>query len=213
MGSAGADPRRQKIREADRYPLLKVKLGGGNDKEIIEIVRSETNKPIQVDVNEAWEQDEALEMIRWLESKRVTLVEQPLPADDMEGTAWLREQVKLPIYADESIRRMGDVADLAGVFDGINIKLMKCGGPTEAVRMIQMAKAMGLKLMLGCMIESTVGIAAAAHLSPLADTVDLDGHLLIKDDPFEGLEYDDGKIMPSNRLGLGVQPKQDLKFE
>lgn len=195
---------RQKIREAEQYPLLKIKLGGGHDEETIEIVRSETNKPIQVDINEAWERQEAVDKIKWLEKQNVMLVEQPLPADDIEGTAWVRERVGLPIFADESVRGLGDVAKCAGAFDGINIKLMKCGGPTEAIRMIHMARALGLKVMLGCMIETSLGIAAAAHLAPLADTVDLDGHLLIQDDPYAGLGFNEGRIVLSEKPGLGV---------
>jgi L-alanine-DL-glutamate epimerase-like enolase superfamily enzyme len=210
IGIAEPELMRQKIREATDYPLLKIKLGGGNDEETIDIVRSETDKPIQVDVNEGWNRDEAVEKIRWLEGQNVTLVEQPLPADDPEGTAWVREQVNLPIFADESVRRLEDVPKCQGIFDGINIKLMKCGGPTEALRMIHTARALGLKVMLGCMIESSCAISAAAHLAPLADTVDLDGHLLIRDDPFQGLGFQDGRILLPDKPGLGVSPNKML---
>jgi L-alanine-DL-glutamate epimerase-like enolase superfamily enzyme len=210
IGIADANSIRQKVREAADYPLLKIKFGGGNDEEIINIVRSETDKPIQVDVNEAWLREEAVEKIHWLENQNVTLVEQPLPADDPESTAWVKERVNLPIFADESVRRLEDVPKCKGIFDGINIKLMKCGGPTEALRMIYTAQALGLKVMLGCMIESSCAIAAAAHLAPLADTVDLDGHLLINDDPFQGMGFQDGRIILPNKPGLGVSPTKVL---
>jgi len=204
IGIAEPELMRQKIREAADYPLLKIKLGGGNDEEIINIVRSETDKPIQVDVNEGWSRNEAVEKIRWLENQNVNLVEQPLPADDTEDTAWVRKQVNLPIYADESVRRLEDVPKCQGIFNGINIKLMKCGGPIEALRMIHTARALDLKVMLGCMIESSLAISAMAHLAPLSDTVDLDGHLLIRDDPFQGLGFQDGRIILSDKPGLGV---------
>lgn len=210
IGIDDAEVMRQKIREAEHYPLLKIKLGGGHDKETIEIVRSETDKPIQVDVNEAWERHEAVDKIKWLEKQNVILVEQPLPADDIEGTAWVRERVELPIFADESVRRLCDVPECTVAFDGINIKLMKCGGPTEAIRMIHTARALGLKVMLGCMIETSLGISAAAHLAPLVDTVDLDGHLLIQDDPYQGLGFEDGRIVLPNRPGLGVFQEPEM---
>ncbi|KPL07892.1 hypothetical protein AMJ86_02510 [bacterium SM23_57] len=208
IGIADADIMRQKIREAEQYPLLKIKLGGGHDEEAIEIVRSETDKPIQADVNEGWKREEAVDKILWLEGQGVKLVEQPLQAKDLYGTAWVRERVNLPIFADENCRRLADVPDCADAFDGINIKLMKCGGPTEGLRMIHTARALGLKVMLGCMIESSLGISAAAHLSPLVDTVDLDGHLLIRDDPFEGLGFREGRIVLPDRSGLGIIRKQ-----
>jgi L-alanine-DL-glutamate epimerase-like enolase superfamily enzyme len=204
IGIDDAEVMRQKIREAKQYPLLKIKLGGGHDEETIDIVRSETNKPIQVDVNEAWNRHEAVDKIHWLQDKSVILVEQPLPADDIEGTGWVRERVDLPIFADENVRRLEDVSACSNAFDGINIKLMKCGGPTEAIRMIHAARALGLQVMLGCMIETSLGISAAAHLAPLVDRLDLDGHLLIRDDPYKGLGFEDGRIVLSNRPGLGV---------
>jgi L-alanine-DL-glutamate epimerase-like enolase superfamily enzyme len=210
IGISDAELTRQKVREAANYPLLKIKLGGGNDEEVMRVVRSETDKLIQVDANEGWGRDEALEKIKWLEGQNVKLVEQPLPADDPEGTAWLRERVTLPIFADESVKRLSDVEACSGVFDGINIKLMKCGGPTEALRMIYRARALGLSVMLGCMVESSLGISAAAHLSPLADTVDLDGHLLIRDDPFGGLGFRDGRIVLPDAPGLGVVHREDM---
>lgn len=208
IGIADAELMKQKIREAKQYPLLKIKMGGGHDEETIEIVRSETDKPIQVDVNEGWGREEAVDKILWLEKQNVTLVEQPLPANDLEGTAWVRERINLPIFADENCRRLPDIPDCAGAFDGINIKLMKCGGPTEGLSMIHTARALGIKVMLGCMIESSLGISAAAHLSPLVDTVDLDGHLLIRDDPFDGLGFRDGRIVLPEQPGLGITGKQ-----
>jgi L-alanine-DL-glutamate epimerase-like enolase superfamily enzyme len=204
IGIDDADVMRQKIREAEHYPLLKIKLGGGHDEETIDIVRSETDKPIQVDVNEAWNRHEAVDKIHWLEDKNVILIEQPLSAEDFDGTGWVRERVDLPIFADENVKRLEDVSPCSRSFDGINIKLMKCGGPTEAIQMIHAARALGLQVMLGCMIETSLGISAAAHLAPLVDRLDLDGHLLIRDDPYEGLGFSAGKILLPDRPGLGV---------
>jgi L-alanine-DL-glutamate epimerase-like enolase superfamily enzyme len=209
IGIDNAETLRQKIRDARKYPLLKIKLGGGHDKETIDIVRSETDKPIQVDVNEAWNRHEAVDKIHWLEDKNVILVEQPLPAEDIEGTGWVRERVDLPIFADENVKRLNDMELCSRAFDGINIKLMKCGGPTEAIRMIHASRAFGLQVMLGCMIETSLGISAAAHLAPLVDRLDLDGHLLIQDDPFGGLGFENGKLLLSDRPGLGIYLKEE----
>jgi L-alanine-DL-glutamate epimerase-like enolase superfamily enzyme len=198
----------QKVAEAESYPILKVKLGTDHDKDIIAAVRRATKKPIRVDANEGWKTKElALERIKWLEQEGVEFVEQPMPASDLAGCTWLRERANLPLIADESCVRLYDVPRLRDAFDGINIKLMKCGGLREAIRMIHTAKALGMKTMLGCMIESSVAIAAAAHLSPLVDYADLDGNLLITNDPYEGVKVKEGKLILSDEPGLGVNPR------
>ena len=200
----------QKVREAVEYPILKIKLGGPNDEEMIRTIRKVTQKTLRVDANEGWTTREvAAERIRWLEQEGVEFVEQPMPADDLEGITWVRERINLPLIADESSVRLHDVPKLQGVFDGINIKLMKCTGLREAMRMIHTARACGLKVMLGCMIESSLGITAAAQLSPLVDYADLDGNVLVSNDPFEGVLIIDGKLRLPNRPGIGVVRKGD----
>lgn len=197
----------QKVREAAPYPILKIKLGGENDEEIIRAVRRVTDKKIRVDANEGWKTKEvALDKIRWLESEGIEFVEQPMPAADLTGTAWLRERVNLPLIADENSVRAHHVPDLRGVFDGINIKLMKCTGLAEAQTMIHTAHACGLKVMIGCMIESSIAISAAAHLTPLVDFADLDGNVLITNDPYRGVGIVDGKLILPGGPGIGVSP-------
>jgi L-Ala-D/L-Glu epimerase len=194
-----------KIAEAEGFPVLKIKMGLENDREIMETVRGLTNRPVRVDANEGWTRDEALEKMRWLETQNVELVEQPLPADDLDGVRWLAERTSLPIFADESVHAARDIPRLAGAFHGINIKLMKCGGIGEAVRMIHTARSCGMSVMLGCMIESSIGITAAAQLSPLADYADLDGNLLVRNDPAAGVKVLDGKLVLPDAPGLGVR--------
>jgi L-alanine-DL-glutamate epimerase-like enolase superfamily enzyme len=185
---------------------LKIKVGKENDEEIIGAVRSVTDKPIRVDANEGWKsKEEALEKIQWLKSQGVEFIEQPMPSDMLEETAWLRERVDMPVIADEAVKNASDIPILAKSYDGINIKLMKSGGMLEALRMIQMAKALKMKIMLGCMIESSVAISAAAHLSPYVDYADLDGNLLIRNDPFQGVGVDKGEFVFSDKPGLGVE--------
>lgn len=197
---------KQKVKEAEQYPLLKIKVGKPNDEEIIGAVRSVTDKPIRVDANEGWKtKEEALERILWLKSQGVEFIEQPMPSEMIEETAWLRERAGIPIVADEAVKTAADIPKLATAYDGINIKLMKSGGIQEAVRMIGMAKALGLKIMLGCMIESSVAIAAAAHLAPFVDWADLDGNLLLKEDPFSGVKVEKGKFVFNEKPGLGAE--------
>jgi len=195
----------QKVLEAEPYPILKIKLGGPNDREIMKTIRKVTDKTLRVDANEGWKKkEEALENIKWLEQEGVEFVEQPMPAEDLEGTAWVRERVNIPLVADENSMRLYDVPKLQGIFDGINIKLMKCTGLREAMRMIATAKACDLKIMAGCMIETSVAISAAAQLSPLLDYADLDGAILTTNDPFEGVVIDGGRLVLPDRPGLGV---------
>jgi L-Ala-D/L-Glu epimerase len=198
-----------KIREADDFPVLKIKMGLENDRQILETVRGLTNRPLRVDANEGWTKEEALEKIKWLEGQNVEFVEQPLPAARLEDARWLAERVSMPLFADESVHVAADVPKLAGAFHGINIKLMKCGGIREALRMIHVARACGMKVMLGCMIESSIGITAAAQLSPLVDYADLDGNILIRNDPALGATTDLGRLTLPQRPGLGVTLRND----
>ncbi len=196
---------KKKVRAAEKYPLLKIKVGKDNDEEIIEAVRSITDKPIRVDANEGWKSKEvALEKIKWLQSMGIEFIEQPMPSDMIEETRWLRDRVDIPIIADEAVKTVADIPKLAEAYDGINIKLMKAGGPQEAMRMIYLARAMNMKIMLGCMIESAISISAAAHLSPLVDWADLDGNLLLREDPYQGVGVEKGKLILNDKPGLGI---------
>jgi L-alanine-DL-glutamate epimerase-like enolase superfamily enzyme len=204
IGLAEPDLIVQKVREAAAYPILKVKMGSDDDREVLTAVRDTTMSRIRVDANEGWTPEGALDRLEWLARLGVELVEQPLPADRIDETRELRRRSPLPFYADESVHRASDIPRLAGAFDGINIKLMKCGGLAEALRMIAVARALGMKVMLGCMIESSLAITAAAHISPLVDTADLDGNLLIDNDPFVGATVEAGRIVLPDSPGLGV---------
>jgi len=198
---------RQKTREAAPYKIIKVKLGRdlATDRGLIDAIRDVTATPITVDANQGWrDRTEALRMIEWLATRGVVFIEQPMPKEQIDDTAWLRERSPLPLIADESVQRLADVRRAAGVFDGINIKLMKCTGLREAHKMINLARALGLKVMLGCMTETSCAISAAAQLSPLVDWADLDGALLIKNDLFAGTTIVDGKITLPDRPGLGL---------
>jgi L-alanine-DL-glutamate epimerase-like enolase superfamily enzyme len=195
----------QKVREAADFGVYKIKVGSKDDRKIIEGIRAVTDKPIRVDANEGWKtKEEALEMIDWLAGRGVELVEQPMPAAMLKDYAWLNERTKLPIFADESLMKASDIPKIAPYFDGLNIKLMKCGGVQEAVRMAAMARALGLKLMIGCMIESSLGISAAAAVAPLFDYADLDGNLLIANDPFQGVKTVKDRLVLNDEPGLGV---------
>jgi L-alanine-DL-glutamate epimerase-like enolase superfamily enzyme len=199
---------RAKVREAEQFPILKIKVGLRTDEATIEAVRSVTRKRLRVDANEGWkDRDEAVRKINWLESQGVDFVEQPMPAAMLEETRWVRSRVHIPIIADEACLHPGDIPRLADSFDGVNIKLMKCGGMLEAMRMIQIAKSLSLKTMLGCMIESSIGVTAAAHLSPLVDYADLDGNLLIANDPYAGVRVRDGKLILPSAPGLGLRER------
>lgn len=195
----------QKIREAVAFPILKIKLGSEDDETIMRAVREVTNRAVRVDANEGWkDRQEALEKIQWLARMNVEFVEQPLPAHRLDDVAWLRERSPLPLVADEDVKTAADIPLLARAYHGINIKIMKSGGLQEALRMIYLARGLGLKIMLGCMIESSLGITAAAHLSPLVDWADLDGNLLIKNDPYRGVRVEQGRLILPEGPGLGV---------
>ncbi len=198
---------RQKTREAAPYKIIKVKLGRdpATDRALIDAIRDVTDRPITVDANQGWpDRADALRMIEWLATRGVLFIEQPMPKENPADTAWLRERSPLPLIADESVQRLPDVRRALGVFDGINIKLMKCTGLREAHQMITVARALGLKVMLGCMTETSCAISAAAQLSPLVDWADLDGALLIKNDVFLGTTVVDGKITLNDLPGIGV---------
>lgn len=198
---------RQKVIEAGRYPILKIKLGTPNDEELINTVRKVTYKPLRVDANEGWKtKEEALQKINWLSTQNVELIEQPMPADRMEDIRWLKKRVVIPIIADEALDSAESLERIADTYDGINVKVQKIGGLFRSWRVIQRARHLGLKIMIGCMIESSVGITAAAHLAPLADWIDLDGNILITNDPFTGAENRNGEIILNDRPGLGVWP-------
>jgi len=198
---------RQKTKEAGIYKVLKVKLGRDTDKMMIETIREVTDTPVCVDVNQGWKDRKlALEMVEWLATKNIMFVEQPMPKEQIDDIAWLREKSPLPIIGDESVQRLPDVRKAWGVYDGINVKLMKCTGMREAYKMITLARALDMKVMLGCMTETSCAISAAAQLSPLVDWADLDGAVLIKNDLFNGATIVDGKVTLSDRPGIGVVP-------
>jgi len=207
IGIDALDTIRAKVLAAKDYAFLKIKLGTDHDEAIIGAVRTVSDQPIRVDANEGWlDPETALRRIERLAGQGVVLIEQPMPAGRLEEAAWLRERSPLPIFADEDVMDSADIPHLAAAYHGINIKLMKSGGPREAWRMIQSARAHGLLIMLGCMIESSCGISAAAHLSGAVDFVDLDGHLLLTADPFSGLRLEAGRVRTGPDPGLGVEP-------
>jgi len=197
---------KQKVKEADEYKLLKIKLGSEDDKKLIQTIRSVTDKVIAVDVNQGWTDKQfALDMICWMNENNVKLIEQPMPKERIDDIAWLTEQSPLPIFADEGVQRLTDVAKLQGIYTGINIKLMKCTGMREAHKMLNLAKTLNLKVMIGCMTETSCAISAASQLAPQVEWADLDGNLLIKNDPYEGTKIIDGKILLNNESGIGLK--------
>ncbi len=208
IGIDSAEIVREKTREASDYKILKVKLGRDNDKEMIRAVRSVSDVPIGVDINQGWtDRVKALDLIFWLKEQGVVLIEQPMAKEKTDDLAWLTERSPLPVYGDEAVQRLPDVLKAQGIYHGINIKLMKCTGMHEAYLMAQLAKKLGLKVMIGCMTETSCAISAAAHLSPMAEFADLDGNLLIKNDPFTGMKIESGKIKLEDFPGIGVFEK------
>jgi len=198
---------RQKVAEAAAYPVLKIKLGTERDEAILKTIRDATNKPIRVDANAGWDQAKALRMLPILKEYGVELLEQPLPPADLDGLGVVRAASDIPVVVDESCLVATDIPKLAGKADGINIKLAKCGSLREALRMIATARAHGMKVMVGCMIETSIAITAAAHFTPLVDFADLDGAALTVDDPFAGASIDGGQIRLPDGPGLGVRRK------
>ncbi len=201
---------REKTKEAlGRFNILKVKVGGPDDKRVIETIRSVTDLPLTVDANQGWKDKYyALDMIHWMKEQGVVMVEQPMAKDDYEGNAWITENSPLPVFADESVQRLHDIERVKGAFSGINIKLMKCTGMREAWKMRHLAQALGMKVMIGCMTETSCAISAAAQLSSGLDFADLDGALLIANDCFDGAKLENGKIIVADLPGIGVKLTQ-----
>ncbi|RUT72977.1 dipeptide epimerase [Ancylomarina longa] len=195
----------EKVKEAAPYKFLKVKIGKGMDEEMINTIRKITNVPLCVDVNQGWkDKHEALDKIHWLKEQGVVFVEQPMDKHNLDDMAWLTQHSPLPTVADEAVQRLVDLPKLVGAYSGINIKLMKCTGMREAHKMMNVARSLGMKVMVGCMTETSCGVSAAAQLSPMVDWADLDGNLLISNDPFKGIEVLDGKVILPNRPGIGI---------
>jgi L-alanine-DL-glutamate epimerase-like enolase superfamily enzyme len=205
----------KKIDEAKDFEILKIKAGTKNDKALISLIRKYTTKPLFVDVNQGWKNKEyVIEMINWMESCGVVLIEQPMPVNMMDEMAWVTERSPIPTIADESVKRLKDIDAVKGVFSGINIKLMKCAGLTEAMEMIRYGKSNNLKIMLGCMAESSCAASAMAQLMQFADYIDLDSPNLIKNDPFNGITYTLGKVFLNDSEGIGVTLKASfLNFD
>jgi len=209
IGIDTADVVKEKTLEAGAFRLLKIKMGRDNDKEMIDTVRSVTDVPVFVDVNQGWkDRNYALEMANYLSERGALFIEQPMPKEQVDDIAWLTERSPLPILADEALQTVQDLLPMKGVYSGINIKLMKCGGMHAAYQMITMARQMGMKILIGCMTETSCAVSAAAQLSPLVDWADLDGNLLISNDVYEGMTVVDGKITLPDRPGIGIIGKK-----
>ncbi|MBQ9660052.1 MAG: dipeptide epimerase [Bacteroidales bacterium] len=206
IGIDTPDVVREKTREcADRFNILKVKVGLDNDYEMIRTIREVTDLPIAVDANQGWtDRQKALDEIFWLKEHGVVMVEQPMGKDRLDDNAWITEHSPLPVFADEAVQRLADVPALVGAYSGINIKLMKCTGMREAWRMASYARAAGMRVMVGCMTETSCAVTAAAHLSPLSDFADLDGNLLISNDRFRGVTVERGRLVLPDAPGLGL---------
>jgi L-alanine-DL-glutamate epimerase-like enolase superfamily enzyme len=201
----------KKALEARDYPVLKIKVGTNNDVANLKAIREVSQATIRVDANTAWTPKEAVRAINELAEYNLEFVEQPVSPYDLAGLKYVREHVSLPIITDESSITVEDIPRLADCTDGINIKLMKNGGLRHSLKMIHVARAHNLKIMLGCMIESSLAITAAAHLSPLVDYADLDGHLLVDDDPYTGVKVEAGKLILPERPGLGVVERETIQ--
>jgi L-alanine-DL-glutamate epimerase-like enolase superfamily enzyme len=194
-----------KTKEAAEFKILKIKLGRDTDKAMVEAIRSVSDQPLSGDANQGWtDRQQALDMMFWLKERGFQYVEQPLPKERVDDMAWITERSPLPIIGDEGVQRLTDVHKAQGVYSGINIKLMKSTGMREAQKMLLLARALGMKVMLGCMTETSCGISAASHLSPVVDWADLDGALLISNDVFDGTKVIDGKVTLTSRPGIGV---------
>jgi L-Ala-D/L-Glu epimerase len=197
---------KSKTAEASAFKILKVKLGKGHDREMITAVRSVTNMPLCADVNQGWtDREEALDMVHWLKEQGVVFIEQPMSKTASADIAWLTERSPLPVIADEAFQTFADLQKVNGVYSGINVKLMKCGGMRAAFTIMKMARALGMKVMIGCMTETSCAVTAAAQLSPLADWADLDGNLLISNDLFSGIRITDGKVELPVEPGIGIR--------
>src|SRR5262245_38715878 len=206
LGMASPEEMERKLETVRDFPLIKVKLGAPGDVENLKRIRAGYRGKLQVDANTAWSAADAVRVLRQIEPLGIELVEQPVPRGDLDGLRWVRERSPIPVFADESAHTLADIGLLAGRVDGVNLKIMKSGGVRPMLRMIHAARAHGMKVMLGSMVESSLALSAAAQLAPLVDYLDLDGHWLVKDDPFEGAPRDRGEIRLSERPGLGVVP-------
>jgi len=205
IGMDSIENMQKKVEEAADMPIFKIKLGKQNDRKIIRGIREVTDKPIRVDANEGWKnKEQALEQIEWLAGQNIQFVEQPMPEAQLTEMLWLKERSPLPLFADESVHTARDIPQLANAFHGINIKLMKSCGLLEGLAMVHTARALDMQIMLGCMVESSLAISAAAQIAPLTDFIDLDGNLLLKEDPFKGLDEEAGRIRLSDLPGMGV---------
>jgi L-alanine-DL-glutamate epimerase-like enolase superfamily enzyme len=208
-----AEPERMAERAANcGYPIIKIKVGAGQDEAIVAAIRRVTDARLRLDANAGWSRQDALGLIPRLAQYDLELIEQPLPVGDIQGLAELRTRLRqqgidIPIFADENVKSARDVAAHQGAVDGVVIKLAKTGGLREAMRAIAVARSLDMQVMIGCMVESSLGVTAAAHLAPLCDYIDLDGPLLIRDDPFVGVRYDNARLLLSDQPGLGVNYK------
>ena len=206
IGIDKPDVVKEKTREASAFRILKVKLGQGNDREMIEAVRSVTKVPLCVDVNQGWtDRAKALDLIHWLKEQGIVFIEQPMPKDRIDDIGWLTANSPLPVIADESLQTISDFEHVKGIYSGINVKLMKCGGMRAAYTLLEMAEKLGMKTMIGCMTETSCAVSAAAQLSPLTSWADLDGNLLISNDIFEGVRIVDGKVTLTETPGIGIK--------
>ena len=204
LGMAAPEEMERKLDTVMDFPMLKVKLGAPGDVDNLRRIRQRYRGRIRVDANTAWNAADAVRVLRQIEPLEIDLVEQPVPREDLDGLRWVRERSPIPVYADESCHHLGDIANLAGRVDGVNLKIMKTGGIREMLRMIHAARSHGMGVMLGSMVESSLALSAAAQLAPLADWLDLDGHWLLHQDPFAGAPGERGCIALSDRPGLGV---------
>ena len=190
-----------------KFNILKVKVGLHTDEEMIRAIREVTNVPLAVDANQGWQdRNQALEEIFWLKENGIVMVEQPMPKERLDDIAWLTQHSPLPIFADESVQRLMDIPSLVGAYNGVNIKLMKCTGMREGWKMANTARSLGMKVMVGCMTETSCAVSAAAQFSPFVDFADLDGNLLIANDRFDGVKVVGGKLTLPDRPGIGVIP-------
>jgi L-alanine-DL-glutamate epimerase-like enolase superfamily enzyme len=211
LGIAEPAEMERKLDGVRDFPILKVKLAGEADLQNLERIRRSYSGRLRVDANTAWSAADAVRALRRIEPLGIDLVEQPVPREDLDGLRWVRERVGIPVYADESVHHAADLANLAGRVDGVNLKIMKCGGIREMLRAIHAARALGMRVMLGSMVESSLALSAAAMLAPLADELDLDGHWLLARDPFDGAPGERGVIALGERPGLGVIPRGEAR--
>lgn len=204
---------REKVADAQGFKVLKIKLGRDNDKELIQTIRSVSSLPLYVDANQGWsDRKQAIEMVYWLHDQGVVLIEQPMDKNNLGGNAWLTQRSPIPILADEAVQRIGDMDKLKGAYHGINIKLMKSAGLYEAHQMILKARSFGMKILIGCMSETSIATLAGAALAPLCDWADLDGPWLTKNNPFDAPKMENGKYVLNNLPGLGLTGGKNLDF-